>query len=279
MDSRREHILYSAFMYRKLGISIIPIVAKTKVPAVKPTWLPYQRTIADPATINSWFNNDNNYNIGVVTGEVSNLAIIDIDNDEIYRLLLNKAEWLKEEVTVKTGKGYHIWLSFFEYPRTLTFRINGVTCHIKSNGGYCVAPPSIHESGREYKFVKSRPEQRSLVDINEIKNLIKSCGGQFSAEILNDRPANWASSLFREIKEGERNDSAARLCGLLIKKHPFNPDLIRFFMESWNKEFCKPPLSEKELSRLVESEMARYLPKEREFFKSQTRNSTTVQEE
>lgn len=268
----KTRIANAASKYRSNNISVIPISPRDKRPALK-TWLPYQRTFPEYSTINQWFRSSNsNFNVGVVTGSISNLAIVDLDSEEAFYKLIKHAPWMKDEVIVRTGKGYHFWFKLWEYHPTVTFKLEGVTCHLKINGSYCVAPPSIHESGREYTFIDDKSDEwitRSTVDIEEIKVAIKNAGGVFSNELLQDKPIDWVSGLLRKIPPGERNDTAARLCGLLIKKHPYDPGLIKFIMESWNKEFCDPPLTDREIEYLVESEIARYLPKERRILETQ----------
>ncbi len=73
-----------------------------------------------PIDMPSWkvINKDNclNHSVGsayaVITGEQSNLTIVDFDvKDEYYRLMEIHPE-LKERRTIQTNKGFHIWFKF-----------------------------------------------------------------------------------------------------------------------------------------------------------------------
>ena len=94
------------------------------------------------------------YNIGLVTGRVNDFIVVDVDNEALFIEFLEvQEETLPDGLTVKTGKGYH---AYFKYPEgheicSRTFRAFGFD--IRANGGYVVAPPSIHPNGGMYNFI------------------------------------------------------------------------------------------------------------------------------
>ena len=57
-------------------------------------------------------------------------------------------------------------------------------------------------------------------------------------------------------KEGERNDHVARLAGLLFRRG-VDPLAALDLVLCWNATRCKPPLSEDEVKRTVDSIAAR----------------------
>ena len=155
--------------YIKNGLSYIPLKPKSKEPAIP--WKIYQQQLPEPDRPLVWFSGRNsNRNVAIVTGSVSgNLVVIDFDKKEKYsefmeKLPTNLKITLENTWTVKTGKGYHIYLridgldkdEFKEFIRTKVRITEGID--IKAEGGYVVAPPSIHPSGAQYEFIKGPPE-------------------------------------------------------------------------------------------------------------------------
>jgi len=99
-----------------------------------------------------------NANIGIATGEASNLIVLDIDEKydgpETLKMLEEKLGMLPETVRVNTGGGgFHL---YFEFPdcfknRKIKGKL-GEGIDVKANGGYVVTEPSIHPNGRGYFF-------------------------------------------------------------------------------------------------------------------------------
>lgn len=146
IHNTKNYILEQALYYReKLGWSIIP-VGKDKKPLVK--WEQYQSEKATREQIIEWFTKYYNANIAVVTGKISNLIIIDIDprhganNDDFKNI---------QTVIAKTGGGG--WHYYFQYEEGISTRAkvkDGID--IRSDGGYAVLPPSLHDSGKNYEW-------------------------------------------------------------------------------------------------------------------------------
>ena len=148
-----------ALYYQQLGFSIIPLKKAMKKPVVQ--WKKYMEQKPDIETIKHWFG-DGNHNIGIVTGRISgNLVVIDFDKEELFQEFIKKLQGkpslavaLDDTWIVKTGKGYHIYIKLGDpklVPRTKPRLREGLD--IKAEGGYVVAPPSIHPNGKQYTFI------------------------------------------------------------------------------------------------------------------------------
>src|SRR5262249_15693932 len=91
----------------------------------------------------------------IVTGAVSDLVVIDLDSDDAKNKLksLIPADYnLAAVPRVRTGRGgYHL---FFQHPGVHVATRAGVLpkTDVRADGGYVVTAPSIHESGRPYKW-------------------------------------------------------------------------------------------------------------------------------
>lgn len=64
--------------YMALGYSVIP-VGSNKQPLIK-SWKPYQTKAATEDTIYYWWEKKPDANVGIVTGAISNLTVVDIDS-------------------------------------------------------------------------------------------------------------------------------------------------------------------------------------------------------
>jgi hypothetical protein len=89
-----------------------------------------------------------------VCGDVSGrLTVIDLDGDKAVRVFREKFPRLfNETYAVQTGKGYHLYF-FTDDPvknKTLRSHDDIAEIGIRSHGGYVVAAPSVHPSGKLY---------------------------------------------------------------------------------------------------------------------------------
>ena len=160
----RSDILKIAFSYIELGWSIIP-VGRNKRPLIK--WEQYQKKIADKNTIAKWYSKNPHAGIGIVTGKISNLTVLDADNEQAFKLLNSFLPDSLEIPTVKTPKGKHL---YFEYTPELhnTVRTLGTQLDIRNDGGYVVAPPSKNSNGLFYEW-NSAPSSEI---INKIPSML-----------------------------------------------------------------------------------------------------------
>jgi hypothetical protein len=251
--------------YKDLGFSFIPIIppsiegADGKRPALS-TWDAYTKRHPMEEEIDKWFLSNNlACNIAVVTGWISNIAVVDIDDELSYEQI---KPWLPDTMTVKTGKGYHLYYRPDEKSkmgRTVQFILNDKVHHIKRDNSYVIAPPSLHKSGKRYSCINA--DLPVKINMDELYALIQRSGAMLGHVSTNARSSDWASQLCSPQGEGSRNNSAAQLCGLLIRYFKHDPGLIMGLMIAWNNQYCTPPLSDAEIKYLVDSEYRRYKDK------------------
>lgn len=135
-------ILKAALMYRERGLSVIPLLSGGKKPAIE-SWLPYQSKIASAEQIIEWFSGQD-YNLGIITGEISDLTVVDCDTKDA---ILSVGPMLPPDVpTQKTPRGGRHF--FFKYTRGFVNRAHiapGVD--IRTQGGYVAVYPSTTNTG------------------------------------------------------------------------------------------------------------------------------------
>jgi hypothetical protein len=111
-------------------------------------------------------------NIGIATGSVSKLTVLDFDYDAQvkYKEALPIIEsHTKSFIVSQTGKGYHVWLKGNGIGNTIVARSEDRKRYIETrgDGGYIVAPPSIHPTRKnKYELIKGTVE-----DFNNYESL------------------------------------------------------------------------------------------------------------
>ena len=107
-------------------------------------------------TINQWWTWWPQANIGIATGSTSGIVVIDIDGDrggieswQEFQDMHGRIETLAST----TGAGLHLYLIC---PSGVSLKSisNGLGrgIDVKAEGGYVVAPPSLHWNGNRYRW-------------------------------------------------------------------------------------------------------------------------------
>jgi hypothetical protein len=262
-----ETTLHYALRYAELGFSVVPVHrvtdgvcdcgnAKCGAPGKHPKgqWRARQKERMDPAAIRSaWSEQGLEPNIGIVTGEISGVVVIDIDSEEGMQNLVRVGldpSGLPPTPVARTGRGG--WHIYCRYPKSLKLKtkakiLPGVD--VRADGGLAVAPPSRHLSGGQYVWLDgSSPFDVDPADI-DLSVLARLQEG----EEVDVAPAEeaWYLKAFRGMESGERNDMATRLAGRLIGMgHP--PKEAEAILLLWN-ERNDPPLPDHEIAQTVRS--------------------------
>jgi hypothetical protein len=144
----REFLPSALWLSQKLGLRVFPLVPGKKTPLI-PNW--QNEATTDEAKIREWWTRWPNANIGIVTGEYRDGYFYVLDFDP-----RNGGDWwddVGEDVlpptwVVHTPSGGRHFYYKTPYPLRSRKLKNGVD--LKGEGGYVVAPPSIHPNGEPY---------------------------------------------------------------------------------------------------------------------------------
>src|ERR1039458_9640582 len=103
-------LLNMALTYAASGLSVIPLRPKEKTPLFP--WAEFQKRRASPDEIRKWWTDTPNANLGVVTGAVSGLAVVDLDGPMgvANGVRMN----LSSTMTSLTGGGRHLFYRYRE---------------------------------------------------------------------------------------------------------------------------------------------------------------------
>lgn len=267
-----NELLDAALKYAtKYKWAVFPVSQQTKKPLTPHGCKDAKK---DPGAIRSWWKRYPDASIGIATGSASNLLVIDEDVDEdkglngVHEMQIWETDngELPETVRAITGRGgAHL---YYRYEgKDLGNRagvIEGVD--IRGEGGYIIAPPSIHPNGTQYEW-ECDPEETEISDINDtIKKLLA----------ITKKSSREKFKLPKIIESGQRNSTLYRFaCSL--QSQGLADEAITAAVMAENDTRCKEPLSKDEIGQLIESalthakgelkviEQTSYSPREPEF--------------
>ena len=230
----------AAALYRRGGWSPIPIKEGSKHPALRQL-APYleRRATAEELRAWSWPG------VGIVTGRVSDVLILDVDGPEGEAELQKHGHPITPMVRTARG-GLHL---YFKHPtadvRTGIRVAPGLD--VKARGGYVVAPPSVGENGKPYEWIVS-PEDAEMADVPT-----------WLLEIL-ERPRGKgpAGPVGEKIPTGKRNGTLASMAGSM-RRRGMDEEEIFAALSVANERRCEPALEAEEVRKIAES-VGRYEP-------------------
>jgi len=104
----------------------------------------------DEAAIRAWWARWPWANVGVATGECSGLLVLDVDDVASAPPEVSSLLGSSKVPRVRTGRGHHTYLAHVHGARSGQAILPG--CDVRADGGYVLAPPSLHASGRDYTW-------------------------------------------------------------------------------------------------------------------------------
>ena len=202
--------------------------------------------------IKAWWKKWPDASIGIATGSVSGLIVIDEDLDEDKGLNGYEAvgEWeringtLPETVQCITGRGgYHL---YYQYTGTDIKNRAGILdgVDVRGEGGYVIAPPSMHPNGTEYQW-EDAPNEIPLAPIDDTVRRF----------LFGENEKSKTATDFKlpdRIPSGERNDTLFRLaCSMQAQGLP--DAAIMAALEQTNRTACDVPVDDDELETIISS--------------------------
>lgn len=229
----------------KWGFSVIPLLGNKK-PAI-PSWLEYQKRYATDKELEEWFITYPATMIGIVTGKLSNLAVIDIDRKDLVYTPVERSN----APLVSTPRGYHYYFKYQE-GITNTVNIGGEKIDVRGEGGYVVAPPSITKEGKAYSWCKG------------IENGLT----KFPIEILSqpgypiEKPIPPVTTTGGKFIQGRRDEDLFHVAHTLVKGGMTNITSLNGVLMRLAST-CDPPETEKVAREKVQSAINRAIRAER----------------
>ncbi len=241
----------AAIEYAKKGFAVFPLKYRDKVPLTRNGC---KDATTNAAQIKAWWQKYPNANIGLATGSVSqNVFVIDLDIDEDCGIdgYHSLEDWQREHGdfpetwTAITGRGgYHLYYRGNGRIKNRAGIIDGVD--IRGNGGYVVAPPSIHKNGRRYEWEYSPDEFELAKADNNVMYFLNH----------DDRRQSASFTMPNIVSAGQRNQMLFRFACMMQAKGASDQSVFAATMAE-NESSCSPPLTEREV-RLIVSSATKY---------------------
>jgi len=216
------------------GFSVFPVQLSEngdkveKKPVVE--WTDYQKRYASKEEIEVWCTMLDFNALGMATGKISGVTVLDIDDPSITEYDSN--------VKVKTiSGGFHLWYKYKPGVRN-SARVGDKLMDIRGDGGFVVVPPAGLNK-RKYTWVKSNFDKME----------------DFPLVVQNKKEYKETLQELPEAHSGSRNQTAIKVAGHMIamtNQKGWETTAWTAF-KSWNQEMVNPPLDDFELRRTFDS--------------------------
>jgi len=242
-------MLRTALSLAARGMHVFPCRPRDKRPAVARGVL---EATTDLDVIRNWWRQEPEFNVAVATGRRSGIFVLDLDNENAESELRKiEAQHGSQQATVEviTARGRDI---YFRMPNAVVRNSAGKIApgiDVRGDGGYVLAPPSIHPSGRRYAWsvdsatIFAQPPEWLLAKI------IASSGDD---KKLTVQRADWCKLLVEGVFEGQRDNEITRFCGYFLR-HRIDPYVTLEVLQLVNVACCRPPLPREDIKRIVAS--------------------------
>ena len=290
-DDVKTKILEAALEYCRLGWSVVPLVRGGKKPPAGITWknrryasaddCPDEKWKADHPNVQwgkadenqiwQWWKQFPDANVGVLTGSVSGIDSVDLDGPFALDTVEAQANiTLPDSVSFSTGRvdtgkqivfqyhggGLKTWAKFCSNG-------NGSQADLRTDGGLFVAPPSIHESGIEYKWIVDPDiENPEPFPIELVKFIHSQMGNTPDGEKDKTKQrTDWDEWFQNGIPEGEKHHGGFRFCCKKISQGLSYDEIYILILEVM-KRSDPPPREGPEAAakKLLDEAWAKYGP-------------------
>ena len=247
----------AAIEYAKQGFAVFPLKPRNKTPMQAGG---FKIATTDQRQIEKWWRDTPTANIGIATGQRSGgIVVIDLDVDDNKGIngYDSLRDWqrvngdLPDTADSITGRGgYHLFFRTSESVKCRTGILEGVD--VRADGGYIVAPPSIHSNGNKYMW-EYPPDEVPIAKADKVVFKLLNEG-----KTTQGQSQNVLGSLPDKVSEGTRNDTLFKIACSFQGRGLADSTIIAA-VKSENQNRCVPPLDDIEVEKIVESALR--LPK------------------
>jgi hypothetical protein len=240
-------MIRTAITLASRGRRVFPCLPRDKRPATEHG---LKDATTDLDLIRQWWHTEPQYNIGIATGAASQIFVIDVDDlDAEFELRRLEAEHgaLPATVEVITARGRHL---YFQMPDTPVSNSAGKIApgiDVRGDGGYVLAPPSVHPSGKQYCWSVDSGNTLAAAPEWLLAKMTKYTSGAPPIP-----PEEWRALAESGADDGTRDVTITKVAGHLLR-HRVDPYVTLTLLQSWNTTHCRPPLPHADIQRIVNS--------------------------
>lgn len=243
-----DAVLTAALTYAAHGWPVFPCNPLNKHPLTEHG---FQNATTNEGQIRAWWAMWPQANVAFPTGSVSGIDVLDVDADhggfESLAVLQQRvAEWPTTLCVRTGGGGRHFFFRHVEHCRNTTELdgLNGID--VRGDGGYVIAPPSLHASGQRYLWMVQPPTPvapwpEAWLDVLPRRHAAASRKGR-----------DPVSAVTTVLPEGQRN-SALYTIARSLRARGLAPNAIDIVVMAVNVNLCVPPLEASEVKAIIAS--------------------------
>lgn len=245
-----NRMLRAALTYAAQGWFVFPLTPRDKVPLRDTQG--FKEATTNPEFIRRAWGRRPDANIGLWPGP-SGLVAVDVDGPAGERLAQELGLLREPTLVCMSGRndgGRHL------YFRSPGFTVGNVKLThgfaptneepyllFRSQEGYVVVPPSIHPTGRVYRWEGKASEIGELPA--EVVQVLRGLADH------NGPGERLPAITGHALPEGNRNNELTRVAGALLGKHAIAD--ARELLWSYNVANCRPPLDRRECDAIIAS--------------------------
>lgn len=178
-------------------------------------WKSVQTILPTKKNVTAWWTRWPNANIGMATGALSGVVVLDCDSGDARALAMERGG-LDKTPAVFTGKpgGIHYHLKHpAEVVRNFAHKLPGLD--FRGDGGYVLLPPSLHASGASYRWAENTIGMRAAEIPPWLLDLLRGGGASADAASNDEHKPLDLEAILRGIDAGARDDTLWRYAGKL----------------------------------------------------------------
>jgi hypothetical protein len=243
MPKTKKPMVHHALCYARRGWRVFPLQPRTKIPLEGTRG--FLDATTDRAQIKRWWIAHPTANIGIACDSAHGPIVLDVDGRSGHRSLRTLALPETRMAASRAGK-LHLYFASPENGQSvarlikpfLTKRGKRAKLDILGDGGYVVAPPSVHpDTGKPYRWTKKIEPAPLPTSVLE--------------RIAAARPHHLAEPLPDVIPEGQRDNVLTSLAGSMRRRNATPAAILAALREQ--NERCVPPLNDGDLQRIARS--------------------------
>lgn len=220
-----------------------------KIPLIK--WARYQDQLPTCQEVTDWWTRWPTANIGCATGETSGFVVVDLDGELAIHTAAERG-YDEDAPSAFTGRvgGRHLYFRYRPDAPTLFAKSGGID--FRGHGGYVCLPPSLHASGRRYKWDRA-PGAGMLP---ALPDWVIELGARPTE--TDHAPLDLPARLRDGIPTGERNETLFKTAAKL-RGQDFAIDAAYVILRQM-ADACVPPVAHAEADEFVTRVYRTYAP-------------------
>ena len=249
-------LIDAALSLLRKGKPVFP-VDQTKKPLV--AWKQYQDQVPTRQEVTSCWTQWPEANIGMATGRLSGLMVVDCDSEEAAKRFIESYPEARRTLQAQTGRGAHFYFCFEDGITNDAGKLLGPGIDIRGQGGFVIVPPSIHANGKAYQWLNRNeplplPSKLREILVTRSKTAPPSNGENGYRERFN------TAEMWEGVPEGERDNKLFRYACSLRSLNTPRDVAEELVLKAASR--CEPPFPEREALEKISNAYKRYQPRE-----------------